>query len=82
LNGLDPHGIAEIRHLLIKLCKEEGKTIFVSSHLLSEIESIGSLWGSTVGTISSLVLVAETGRAVRNTEEAVRAAGKLIERQA
>jgi ABC-2 type transport system ATP-binding protein len=25
--------------LLIKLCKEEGKTIFVSSHLLSEIES-------------------------------------------
>lgn len=39
LNGLDPHGIAEIRHLLVKLCKEEGKTIFVSSHLLAEIES-------------------------------------------
>ena len=37
-NGLDPSGIIEIRELLIRLNKEEGKTIFVSSHLLHEIE--------------------------------------------
>ncbi|HEY0750117.1 MAG TPA: ATP-binding cassette domain-containing protein, partial [Chitinophagaceae bacterium] len=37
-NGLDPNGIIEVRELLIRLNKEEGKTIFVSSHLLSEIE--------------------------------------------
>lgn len=39
LNGLDPKGIAEIRDLLLRLSKEEGRTIFLSSHLLGEIES-------------------------------------------
>lgn len=38
-NGLDPAGIQEIRDLLAKLAKD-GVTVFVSSHLLSEIEMI------------------------------------------
>jgi len=37
-NGLDPSGIIEIRDLIRRLHREEGKTIFVSSHLLSEVE--------------------------------------------
>lgn len=37
-NGLDPQGIADIRNLILHLAKNEGKTVFVSSHLLSEIE--------------------------------------------
>jgi len=39
-NGLDPQGIADIRSLIQHLAKEEGKTVFVSSHLLSEIEQV------------------------------------------
>lgn len=40
-NGLDPSGIVEIRNLILDLSKE-GKTIFVSSHLLSEIEKFAT----------------------------------------
>ena len=39
-NGLDPQGIAEVRNLILHLSREEKKTIFVSSHLLSEIELV------------------------------------------
>ncbi|MEK3713028.1 ABC transporter ATP-binding protein [Paenibacillus sp. FSL R7-0333] len=37
-NGLDPQGIRELRDYLRKLCQSEGTTVFVSSHLLSEME--------------------------------------------
>jgi ABC-type multidrug transport system ATPase subunit len=39
-NGLDPQGIADVRKLILHLCKDLGKTVFVSSHLLSEIEVV------------------------------------------
>lgn len=37
-NGLDPQGIRELRDYLRALAREEGTTVFVSSHLLSEME--------------------------------------------
>jgi len=40
VNGLDPNGIQDIRRLLVRLNKEKGITIFVSSHLLAEIEKM------------------------------------------
>jgi len=54
-NGLDPAGIKQIRDLLRMLCTEYGITIIVSSHILSEIESIAD----TIGVISRGVLVQE-----------------------
>lgn len=59
INGLDPIGIAEIRNLL-KAFAKKGKTILVSSHILSEIE----LLADDVGIIDNGVLLEEESMSV------------------
>lgn len=41
-NGLDPAGIQEFRHLIQNFPKERGITVFLSSHLLSEVEQMAT----------------------------------------
>ena len=45
MNGLDPIGIYEMREYLVNLCKEGNTTVFISSHILSEIEQIADVIG-------------------------------------
>lgn len=47
-NGLDPAGMKQIRDLFRMLCSEYGITIIISSHMLSEVESIAD----TIGVIN------------------------------
>lgn len=54
-NGLDPAGIKQIRDLLKTLCEQYGITIMVSSHILSEIESIAD----TIGIIHNGMMMKE-----------------------
>lgn len=39
-NGLDPTGIMEFRSILKRIAKEEGTSVFVSSHILSEVQKL------------------------------------------
>lgn len=55
-NGLDPIGIAEIRNFLKELSQDRGKTILISSHILSEMQ----LLADDIGIIDHGVLLEES----------------------
>ncbi len=44
-NGLDPAGVVEIRELLLSLVHENGMTIFMSSHILTEVDRLATRIG-------------------------------------
>jgi len=90
--ALDPAGIRDVRALLVKM-REEGRTIFISSHLLSEVEQLcdqvavvskgrmmyqGPLTGLTTGVGRVRVEIAEVDAAA----EALRNLGWTVEREA
>lgn len=55
INGLDPIGIAEVREFIKRLSAEQGKTILISSHILSEM----ALLADDIGIIDHGVLLEE-----------------------
>jgi ABC-2 type transport system ATP-binding protein len=66
-NGLDPAGIVEIRNLLLDLATNQGVTIFMSSHILSEITRLANRLGIVhqgrlIKELSAAQLAAEAER--------------------
>ncbi|BFL47787.1 ABC transporter ATP-binding protein [Lactonifactor longoviformis] len=83
-NGLDPVGIVEIRKFLQNLCREQGKTIIISSHILSEIallaDDIGIIHGGhLVKEISMRELEEKNKKYIEIKVDSVPKAAQLLE---
>jgi ABC-2 type transport system ATP-binding protein len=66
-NGLDPEGIVWLRGFLRHLAKNEGRTVLVSSHVLSEVEQ----------TVDSVVIIARGRLVHEGTLDELRALGTV-----
>ena len=85
INGLDPIGIAEVRSFIRDLCNERGKTILISSHILSEIallaDDIGIIDHGTLLEEESLEeLEAKSSKHIRFVVSDTAQAARILER--
>lgn len=62
-NGLDPAGVVEIRELLVSLARKNGVTIFMSSHILTEVDRLAT----RIGVIHKGRLIEELDTAALET---------------
>lgn len=76
-NGLDPQGIADVRHLVQKLNSEHGMTVVISSHILGELQNTAHRFGIVDGGTVPRIITPEDLRA---KDKAVRVSVNDLER--
>lgn len=83
-NGLDPQGIIEIRELILRLNREEGITILISSHILDELSRLATHYGIIDGgrmvkELSAAELDAACRKCLRVTVTDIRALTHVLD---
>lgn len=84
VNGLDPQGIIEIRELILKLNREHGITVLISSHILDELSKLATHYGFIEGgrmvkEISAVDLEAACRKCVRLEVSNVKALCRVLD---
>lgn len=83
-NGLDPQGIIEIRELILRLNREEGITVLISSHILDELSRLATHYGIIDGgrmvkELSAAELDANCRKALRVRVSDIRALTRVLD---
>ena len=83
-NGLDPQGIIEIRELILRLNREEGITVLISSHIVDELSRLATHYGIIDGgrmvkELSAAELDANCRKALRVRVSDIRALTRVLE---
>lgn len=86
INGLDPEGIVEFRELLLRLNRERQTTIFISSHILSELSALATHFGfiekgKVLETISGANLREKCRECLELTVDDAPRAARVLEQQ-
>lgn len=85
INGLDPQGIIEMRELILKLNRQYGITVLISSHILDELSRLATWYGfidsgSMVKEISAQELEAECRKCIRVRVSDTKKLARVLER--
>lgn len=84
VNGLDPQGIVEIREIILKLNREHGITVLISSHILDELSRLATYFGfidngQMVKEISASELEAACRKCVHLVVSDVKSLSKVLD---
>ena len=85
VNGLDPQGIVEVRELILRLNRELGITVLISSHILGELSKLATYYGFIDGgrmvrELSAEELESECRKCVRAEVTDVKVLARVLDK--